>query len=275
MTEDLVLLHHWILQTSPTLVMEHALLRFWQTTAVELGFRHRYLLEGILALAAIHKAVLLPTDSTRLLCEASARVESALMAFRELLAGPSDFANFAPAFAFGSILVIYNFGIAQVREPRDLIGEVCGLCRLLKGSKTLFLSYWPRSKESDIAPLLKFPNLMKRPLADVLELAHLEQLIDQTANEARKAIYREAIENLRIPRPPQSPEDENFVVAIVLSWAARIPDAFIELLSSHDPTALIVLAQFGHLLQRCGDHWWLRNWDKVGDISNRPCILTA
>lgn len=54
---DLKLLHFWTMSTAPTIsVPAHG--DIWQTKMVEVGFKHHFVLHGILAVAAIHRGEL-------------------------------------------------------------------------------------------------------------------------------------------------------------------------------------------------------------------------
>lgn len=59
---DLMLLHFWTTETSATItVPAHG--DIWRTKMVEVGFRHPFVLHGILAVAAIHRGECKPPSS--------------------------------------------------------------------------------------------------------------------------------------------------------------------------------------------------------------------
>lgn len=80
--DDMRLLHHFTNCTSVTLSDRPEAHRTWATTVVQIAFAHPFLLQGILALAALHMASLNTDDREHLSILAASKQDAALKVFR-------------------------------------------------------------------------------------------------------------------------------------------------------------------------------------------------
>ncbi|KAF2178757.1 hypothetical protein K469DRAFT_695278 [Zopfia rhizophila CBS 207.26] len=80
--DDLVLLHHWSVATSLTIVNTPAVDHIWQIVFVRVGFQHPYVMHGILSLAALHLAYLDPLKRRSLIAMAADHHNKALPGFQ-------------------------------------------------------------------------------------------------------------------------------------------------------------------------------------------------
>ncbi|KAH5266262.1 hypothetical protein HBI88_033690 [Parastagonospora nodorum] len=269
---DMRLLHHW---TSKGYVALHPNLAkrsdVWQCAMVELGFEHPFLLHGILALSAIHKASFyMPGDRQELLSQADAHISRALDVMRTYLQTPSE-ETAIPMFVLSSVLLTYNFASVQER-PDDPIGSVHHCFMLLNGIKVVIGTHWDRLKDN---PSLAHFVAMSAPatlsILDKLagdeqrpEILHLLELTELVLDAQDKQACTEAIKELhyvavRCRHINTDRDDEH---PFLWLWAARTSNHFFGLLAAHNPIACIIVVHFGALLAQARQVWWVAKWPR-------------
>lgn len=265
------LLHHW---TTAGYTALHPELAFgndpWQNAIVELGFEHPFLLHGILALSAIHKAsFFLPAERQGLLLQADVHISQALEVMRRHLQSPSD-ETAIPMFVLSSVLLTYNFGSVQER-PDDPIGSVHHCFGLLNGIKLVIGPHWHKIKDQSILAHfveMTSPASMKilderageeeRP--EILQLLELTELVldaqDKAAcTDAIKELHYIAVRSLHI-----NPERDDG--SFYWIWGARASSRFWDLLAAHNPVACIIVVYFAGLMAQARQVWWMVKWPR-------------
>jgi hypothetical protein len=85
----------------------------WQNVVVEIGFRHHFLLHGILAVAATHKASIYPSEREDLMVQAASHIEIGLRDFRKCLEDTVP-ATCVPVFVMAGVLSVrFAMGMAS------------------------------------------------------------------------------------------------------------------------------------------------------------------
>lgn len=268
---DMRLIHHW---TSRGYKALHPSLAhrsdIWQNAMIELGFEHPFLLHGILALSAVHKAsVLQPAQRQDLLQLADGHISQALDTFRRHLASPND--EFAiPMFVLSSVLLTYNFGSIQER-PEDPISSIHHCLMLLNGIKVVIGPHWEKLKDSLVlAQMFETSSPDAIMLLDTLsrgderpEVLRLLELPELMLDAQDKAICTQAVSELHAVsirvRHVAIDRDE---YPILFYWAARATNRFYELLAEHNPVACIITVHFIALFAQCRPVWWIEKWPR-------------
>jgi hypothetical protein len=255
----------------------------WQTRIIELGFEHTFLLHGILALSAVHKAsFLLPGDRQDLLQQADIHISQALNTMRRHLEVPSD-ETAIPMFVLSSVLLTYNFGSVQ-EMPEDPIRSLHHCFMLLNGIKVVIGSHWDKLKDDPIlaqmtemsseATLQTLDELAKddkRP--EILRLMDLTELVLDTLD---KTACIEAIQELHdISRRVRHVSSDRDEYPFLFMWAARITNRFLELLATHNPVACIVTVHFAALLAQAGPVWWVVKWPRYLLFATRTLLAVT
>lgn len=230
---------------------------------MELSFPHDFLLDGMLALSAIHKAVRQPQHSSSLMLRSSMYIERAITSFRSHLDQPSA-ATTVPVFALASLLAIHSLAIAQVQPPSDPLHALCFMARLFKGIGATIRNYWNHLLESDITPLLVFVDKESLTAEELPELVRLRDWVAQMQNldhHLREACL-DAIDELHfILRHIRSLEHgDRAPVAITLNLPAMLPSVFLDHLAEKHEVTLVILAHFAIPCSMHEDTWFLRNW---------------
>lgn len=251
----------------PTLALRSDL---WQNALIELGFEYPFLLHGILALSACHKAsFLLPAQRQDLLQQADMHISQALPEFRSHLGAPNDDVAI-PMFVLSSVLLTYNFGSVQER-PEDPIASLHHCLMLLNGIKVVATPHWLKLKESLVLAQMfetSSPDAVK--LFDDLsrgdtrvEILRLMELTELLLDAQDKEACTEAIKELHSVsirvRHVAIDRDE---YPILFWWAAQVTNRFYELLAAHNPVACIITTHFIALYAQCRPVWWIVKWPR-------------
>ncbi|KAF2127510.1 hypothetical protein P153DRAFT_294672 [Dothidotthia symphoricarpi CBS 119687] len=268
---DMRLLHHWTSKCyqslHPDVPMKHDL---WQNQMVELGFEHPFLLHGLLALSAVHKAASAPPgDRQSLLLQADSHMSRALETHRRLLEEPTV-ATAVPMFSLSSTLVTYNLASAQLEKPEDPIGSLHHCFMLLQGVKVVLDPQWDQIGSTTVFAEMSAMVLGDETLKsvddrakgyEVPEILRLNELTELLLNSEDKRACTSATSELHATAlrfrhmPPQSD-----CYSLLLRWGWNLPERFMKLLSSHNPVACIITAYFAALLAQGYPIWWIAEW---------------
>jgi hypothetical protein len=265
------LLHHWTTKGYIALHPELAKRSdVWQNAMLELAFDHSFLLHGILALSAVHKASFyLPGDREALLLQADMHISQALDRMRKHLQTSNE-ETAIPMFVLSSVLLTYNFGSVQ-EKPDDPIGSMHHCFMLLNGIKVVIGPHWSKIQDhpvvtqmiemSSTATLQRLDALAKddeRP-----ELIRLMELTELVLDTQDKTACADAIKELHYiavrVRHVGVDRDE---VPLLFMWAARVSNRFFDLLAARNPVACIITVHFATLMAQLRTVWWVVKWPR-------------
>lgn len=267
---DLQLLHHWIFSCADSLHPNKGhndeLIR---KEYIELGFEFPWLLHGILALSAIHKAsVLLPADRQSLLLQADSHISQSLATYRVHLESP-NLQCAVPMFVLSSMLLTYNFGSAQLERPEDPISALHHCFMLLQGIKVVVIPHWEQIKHNSI--IARMTNMASPETLDaldtlarednsheILRLKDLTELLLASSDKEACALAIEELHETSLRFRHISPEDDEYTLLFL--WPARVNSRFFELFAAHNPVACIITTHFAALLAQCRPIWWVVKW---------------
>lgn len=263
------LLHFWVMNTSSTCsAASHRLV--WQSFIVELGFRNHFLLRGIMAVAAIHKAVIYPAESEDLFTQSSAHMHLALRELRSQLENPDPPA--VPAvFALSGLLVPHSMGVAQVHPPQNPINDLCHWMRLIKGVQAMVEPNRMRIITSEVAVLIQNVEAVDSTLTQTSpapEIVRLKETIQQRvpADSPNREVYIHAIDELHLVYlnclKLYETGDINSVGNVTLRWVATAHPSILDLIAERDQVALVILAHFAVLFRLQESSWWMKGWGR-------------
>jgi len=287
--EDMRLLHHYTADTYSTLDTAVAQRPLWQKTVVELGFRHPFLLHGILAIAALHLAVTTIDPGVgrqHLVRSSSAHINVALGQFRKLLDDTYENNvnrdNCTALFVFSCIVVVYNFAVAQTEEQPtpdddpDPLAALLNCIRLVRGVNSVLQPHWLTLMTSEVAPLLlngcrrgvsgKEPEIMRLRDLIITSVTSTSRGDDTADDDGSQACCLEAVEQLNSvfletkDCPSGTGAESRSKLALLFTWPVTLSERFVELVSERHPVTLVILAHFAVLLRHVGDCWWLAGW---------------
>jgi hypothetical protein len=242
----------------------------WQNGVIEIGFDHPFLLHGLLALSAVHKAsFLVPLDRQNLLFQADMHISQALDTMRKHLEAP-EFETAVPMFVLSSVLLTYNFGSVQ-EQPEDPIGSLHHCFMLLNGIKLVIGQHWDKIKDNPViiqmigtsapATVQALAELAKDDTCfEIIRLLELTELVLDTQDKAACVEAIEELHNVAVRfRHIRLDQDE---YTFLFLWPARMTPRFSDLLAAHNPVACIVTVHFAALLAEARPVWWVVKWPR-------------
>lgn len=230
---------------------------------VQIGFRHPYLLRGVLAISALHLATLNPDLAVDFLVQASAQYNCALLDFRHTLQDVND-ENCVAVFAFSCITVIHAFAVAQIHKPVNPIEDLVNCMRLVQGVGAILRPHWETLKATELGPLLENSPKggIRGEVPEVLQLKSLVSLLPNYDEGATAVTCLHAIDLLHTVLIECEPRAENQpYMAFLFTWPALLSPEFFSSLSEHEPVSIIILAHFAAMLGQKGSCWWIACWN--------------
>ncbi|KAK2024668.1 hypothetical protein LX32DRAFT_697014 [Colletotrichum zoysiae] len=282
----LELMHHYALHTADTISSHPGIRHVWRVVVPEMAYDCPFLAHGVLAMAALHKAHLLPPERDTYLGLATSHQNAGLEGFRALLHTVDD-ATWQPFFCFASLVTFYVASLPAHDGGGGGGGggydapDVTALFVFVRGVKAILEPYQTRLSRTRLAPLVEGvwivdpgdpeyenPALHRSPLPpDIFDaLRRLAAFLDEhlaAGDAARRADYAVAVAELRkaaylVAHAGARPE-----VGMVVFWPYVLSDAVAADVRAAAPCAAVLLAHFAVLL--CAverGYWFLGGWSR-------------
>ncbi|KFA52320.1 hypothetical protein S40293_00617 [Stachybotrys chartarum IBT 40293] len=265
----MVLLYHAITDMASLMKLEgdmHPII------ARALGSAHTdpYVLDQLLALAALHRSTLDPDAAAMFRHEATELQTRALGMFNETRDSISE-ATFIPSFLFASFVgvhILYNTLSDHQPTVGGFIGGFVNYMRIHRGIRAVTSRYWDDLLRSDLKPLLYVTQWMEEaePPSPGTETAHLRTYLESTSgpstpstNATLEALrWMQWVLDLKAQVSPTS-STLGLAIHVVMAWPLIVPDEYVENLYQHQPEALVVLAFWGAALHQHRDFWVFGN----------------
>lgn len=135
-------MHHYTLSTADSLAIRPDVQYIWRVTYVEIGYRSPFVMHGILTMAALHKAYLLPSERETYLDLAASHQNAGLEGFRAALPSMND-TTWETFFTFASIVVLYVASL-PVRLGKDSVPNILELFTFVRGMRAVLGPYQTR-----------------------------------------------------------------------------------------------------------------------------------
>ncbi|KAG9231280.1 hypothetical protein BJ875DRAFT_469943 [Amylocarpus encephaloides] len=268
---DMELLYFYTSSTSLTLSNSPEHCHVWQYVVPNFAFSHTFLLQELLALAALHKSAVSPEIRDNLRAIAARHHATALSMFRAGL-GNIDTSNCHAYFAFGSIVTIYELASAEHPDiffwnGGDISCPSSLECfQLLRGTGYLIMDSYSELSNGPLGPIFILPHAAaEKAAADPSEDSRFSDLkklwieIDSSLSAVEVESLQEALQCIQIIYTVLTASDNNCdATCATISWVARVSDVYLEMVRVKQPVALIVLAHFCLLLNQLEDFWWIR-----------------
>ncbi|KAK9492442.1 hypothetical protein V1508DRAFT_158707 [Lipomyces doorenjongii] len=267
--QDLDLMHHYSTQTYRTLSEATKIQEIWKTVIPKEALAHRFLMHGLLALSALHLIEINNGDkgpSRMMYMEIATRHQSlALSSFRPELNSITPL-NCNALFAFSCFLSIFAFASSQcmgIEQGMAPVEEIVQAFSLLRGVYEILHMAWDWIEKGQLEPLLRHPGTSTTGAVSAearAALDHLEEVNNDNRDSEAKEVCCAAIHKLR-------ESFENFYsqclqVRIAMAWPITVPPAYIILLKSRQPMALVILAHYCVILRWLERCWWLTGWSE-------------
>lgn len=267
--DDMELLHHFTTATCPTISTDPLVRNFWRVSVPQMGFTTRYLLHGILSIAALHLAHSWPERRDKYINQANRYHNASLASASPLIA------NVGENLILFSHLMSY-FALAKPKDSDDFL--VAGNRALpewlyvFRGMRVLMHSVEQTKRTSSILELSgsRVHKVWTSKTFDNQAFRDLEMCLQRQATKAgdpstqKVEILMDAARDLKrsfaffhgghdsVPEGP--PDRATFV------WLYMVSDEYFDLVKDGDNEALCILAFFCVLLRRLDHHWWVEGW---------------
>jgi hypothetical protein len=286
---DLILLHHWSVVTSLTMVNTPGVDHIWQTVMVQVGTQNPYVMHGIFSLTALHLAYLDPPNNHTLIATAAQHHNRALRDFQAKICNINDYDSDA-LFASASINIFYVFAAfgnlyhgdanesSAIHRSR-ILGE--DWIPLIRGVNRLLQQIRERVSVGPLSSLLSLGNWeeLDPNTTTVPHDAEMQSLKSIWADSADALVYDESLYLLRkcwawttqfrdipehlVPQLASYPDwGYNRSWSGPFIWLSLAPDAYFLRLQQRQPGALILFAHFGGLSAGLEGYWWMEGWGR-------------
>ncbi|KAM5341601.1 hypothetical protein ACJ41O_014632 [Fusarium nematophilum] len=155
-SRDCELMHHYCTVTAQTMSIRQDLVHVWSIAIPREGYRTPFVMHGILAIAAAHKAYLMPASRGIYLPLADYHQTLGSEGYRQALQ-TFDETNWMPVFGFASVVVLHMLTLPTRIDNRileDPIRNFMELTGLLRGIKTTLEPIIPRVVRTQFAPVV-------------------------------------------------------------------------------------------------------------------------
>ncbi|KAL2878731.1 hypothetical protein SGCOL_005956 [Colletotrichum sp. CLE4] len=293
----LELMHHYTLVTANTLSIRPDMQHVWRVTMPEIGYECPFVMHGVLTLAALHKAYLIPSSRDKYLELATSHQTAGINGFRTQLHTVDD-TNWKPFFCFASLVVFYVASL-PVRMGQDLDSEpdIMGVFIFVRGIRTILEPYQTKIVRTEFAPMAtgiwivdpsepsyKHPPLHNSPLPpDVFEaIQDLSDFYAENLHDSAREEYVTAVRELEKAVYLMAHAGANLEVGMILFWPYMISENIMADIHALNPYSLVLLAYFSVFL--CvlePTFWFLRGWSKRlfamvdAQLAGHPVLLEA
>lgn len=249
----------------------------WQVHAVKLGFKHHFLLRGILAVSAFHMAHAHPDRKAEYTLIGTTHQTIGLSEFQETLAHVDE-SNCHALFAFSCLLIVLAFASNRKDKPVDFNQDVLNWFYLLRGANIVLNLHHDTIRCSFLKPLLDEMAHMDTTAAyrfpDTDQITKLYRICtsDDHDKETSQA-YDLAIHSLLSTFVQASllrTRGDGTVLASFV-WPLNLSPRFLDLLGEKQPAAMIILAHYCVLIywsegkaasKALDDNWFIEGWSR-------------
>lgn len=267
---ELRLLHQWITKTMASTTSNNLLI--WTNDVAELAFDHDFLIDAMLALAALHLSRL-DRGSTRMVHISQTYFDRAVTGQAGRLTSIDSLRDAEACFCAGAIISVYSFALhASTPNPNVRSHEIGGLfqwLRIARGLLAVHVASEPFDPSVGVLAriITAIPDLSEDKVifnpANIHGHEHLlshRAEVEPISDEDRLA-YEQAVAFTGFVWGVVDEYKESLPVAIgrcVIAVPARMPQRFMEMVEERRPRALVILAyilaSLNHIRQ---DIWWL------------------
>lgn len=290
---DIELIQHYCTRTYLTISSRLATHVIWRDAVFNEAFRHEWLLNGIMATAALHKASMLQESSQDYAKVALAHQNAALNGYIPEVSRPNQ-DNSIAIFSLSLLLTIWAFASKDLPEGLKMVGansasgdgnldvrlpltsptlQFAQIITVLRGIYTIIQETDTWLRGFSIEEMLRYPredDLPPHPpdLAQAYDsLAEAVGSYQDPDTAEFKDLCLGQVTRLRsISRCRSVVEWDGHI----FSFFIMAPVAYINGIKQGNPMALAVFAYWAACLRCMDHHWWANGWPQtlVHDISN-------
>ncbi|KAK6593644.1 C6 finger domain-containing protein [Botrytis cinerea] len=221
--------------------------------APEEAFKHRFLLHGILAIAALHKARHDPDTAPEITMLAIQHYTTAISLFRPVITDIHP-GNAVAAFMLSGLLVCISWalplahpdsvGNIHMLTTDETLQHILDILQLLRGIREIVDSSWAWTRQ--LTPIFELaindPDAVFPPEEEAILQALQERVRAETKTSAERDMYDDMLRQFRMFWPL---EHRPYAHGLVHAWSTRISDCFMKAILEKKSEALLILAYHG------------------------------
>ncbi|EED22360.1 conserved hypothetical protein [Talaromyces stipitatus ATCC 10500] len=257
----------WIMHTHKLFARNEETRRVWEMPVLQEALHTPFLMHGILAISALHRAHLRQHERrAEWLNIAITHKITALALFSEQLHHIHE-SNARAMMSFAGIAVVFSFASAVHCAGPDegpSLNAFVDILILARGVQAVGSQAMEFLRHSNFAPLFDMTDPGATVPDDVL--AALDYLDDLNAQYSQQGnhdgqSYECAIQIMKDLAPFTYAERTSLTV--VGGWAIRSPPGFLEKLKKRESFALVILAHFCAFLHIAAENWCIGSWGRL------------
>ncbi|KAL2692534.1 hypothetical protein Neosp_002944 [[Neocosmospora] mangrovei] len=233
------------------------------TLAVDNALTAPYLLDQLLALSALHRAVSDPPMASVYHQQATELQTRALSAFNETKADISE-SNHLTSLVFATLLGVHVLHDTLAKNHDTLvvfISAFVAYIRLHRGVRAVTNKYWRLILESELKPLLYIVDWTERaqqvePGTDTAGMREFLQSAPGLSSVSLEACLS-ALKWVQWVLDTIKLEPTRFDLAVhaTMAWPLLVPDEYVDALYQHRPEAFAVLSYYAAIVYRYREFW--------------------
>lgn len=255
------LFHHFCTETLNSLRSEVDTTGFSFGDVLKEVLSAPYLMNELLALAAIHLSTLSP-DQQSFYRHQAKELQTHALSILNQMAPEVNTETCVPLFLFSSILGMHEMCEAFVfRDPvfEHFLDNFIRYISLHQGVRAVSSGSWHFLNESILGPLCKQGAATVTPIGTALGKTCswlLERIKTARIDEGHKASCEHAIFALQsILGGSHADVSGSLSITAILAWPVILDKGYVDLLKTREPHALVVLAYYGALVHSRRDMW--------------------
>lgn len=261
------LMHHFVTYTCQTSATTHKLRTLWRVQIPKLGFEHRYLLDMIFAVAALHMSREAHSDLSHIKY-ALGLYEVSLKESSMALSNVSS-TNCNALYAFSVLAFVFEFGTLHSRESLlfNSSGSLAHWIVNSRGINAIIGSSWHYLVSGILNPMLDCsfeesgPAGIETRLQELI--SHIEHDFSPKAAESYLQALHELIHWSRLPNLG------------FYGWLCRFTNGFGDLVSRKDPYALVIFGYSCVVLKHSEPAYWIDGYPEKLLREIYECLNTS
>ncbi|KAI1807411.1 hypothetical protein F4811DRAFT_559737 [Daldinia bambusicola] len=272
------LLHHYCTSTADSISHRLDKCQVWKVVLPQVGYQYEFVRHGILALSAVHKAYLSPSQRQVYLDLAARYQSQGLSGFRAVLPRIT-YNNWRAVFCFAMMVVVYVYSLplrADDMRLEDPIYNLLELFTVVRGLRVTLEPFLPLISKTEFAPVLNGIWLSEAEEKSIPSLEHsllppdtfhvlssLRLLFQGELPLSKTKHYDRAIDGLEICTKLIAYAGSSVEPGMAIWWSCTLDETIIKDIESFDPHALILLAHFlvfMSIAERI--NWAVKGWGK-------------
>lgn len=261
-TLELCLMHQYVTETAGTMnCAQIPLVRdMWNVSVPQMAFEYKPLLHTLLAVAAVHRATLLPNDANHLQRVYYSHINSALQQHRAAITDLNGSIN--EPMCMNAILISFYTLTLRSEVSTDPYELPLLWLSLAHGIRTVLHTVYRRLTR--IHHLVMTPPVVDEFTHEYITCTPFQFLLhyhydkEQMDGSSIKAYYDAVVYLETMFMSARRGASDFEIRKQFTAFPPMMPRCFLQLIADKQPRALVILAYLFALVKNAGNVWWLR-----------------